>query len=102
MRLDDATGGGFVLIGKSASLFGALPDEIKKQWAAIGRRCYALAGDDKSCAHLDDSDGDLGQWLIAKGASAVLLRPDFYVFSTAASAPEAAALVRDLIDKIAA
>ena len=59
-----------------------------------------LPASDKSCVQLQDSDGDLGQWLAAKGASAVLLRPDFYVFGTAASAPEVAALLRDLIDKI--
>jgi 3-(3-hydroxy-phenyl)propionate hydroxylase len=101
MLLDDATGGGFVLIGKTASLFSALPDELQKQWAAIGGRCFALAAGDKSCAHFDDSDGALGRWLEAKGASAVLLRPDFYVFGTAASADEVVTLIRDLVAKIA-
>jgi hypothetical protein len=54
----------------------------------------------KNYLKLDDSDGDLAKWLDAKGASAVLVRPDFYVFGTAASAQEAIALVRDLIDKV--
>ena len=57
---------------------------------------------DKSYSQLQDSDADLAKWLAAKGASAVLIRPDFYVFGTATSAPEVVTLVRNLIDKIAA
>jgi 3-(3-hydroxy-phenyl)propionate hydroxylase len=86
LLLDDATGGGFVLIGKDA----ALPDDLREQWAAIGGRTFTLGAD------LQDADGDLGKWLEAKNASAVLLRPDFYVFGTG----DAAALVRDLIGKL--
>ena len=103
MLLDDATGGGFVLIGKTATACGTLPDELAKQWSAIGGRRFMLGDSppsDKSCALLHDSDGDLDRWLEAKGASAVLLRPDFYVFGTAASAEEAVTLIRDLVDKI--
>ena len=104
MMLDEATGGGFVLIGKTASLIEKMPHELRKQWAAIGGRCFVLENSpaaDKSCIVLDDSDGDLGQWLEARSTGAVLLRPDFYVFGTAASVPEVATLIRDLVAKIA-
>jgi 3-(3-hydroxy-phenyl)propionate hydroxylase len=100
MLLDDATGGGFVLIGKTASVIDALTDETRKRWAALGGRAYVLEADNRY-PQLQDSDGDLRQWLDAKGAVAVLIRPDFYVFGTVASAPEVDALVRDLAHKIA-
>jgi 3-(3-hydroxy-phenyl)propionate hydroxylase len=101
MRLDDATGGGFVLIGKAAALFDALSDELRSQWDAIGGRCYALASaTDTRCTQLEDVEGSLGQWLDVKAASAVLIRPDFYVFGTAASAQEVPSLLRDLTHKL--
>jgi 3-(3-hydroxy-phenyl)propionate hydroxylase len=100
MLLDDGTGGGFVLIGNSASVFDALTDETRKRWAALGGPTFVLDADNRF-PQLQDSDGDLGQWLDAKAASAVLIRPDFYVFGTAATAAEVEALVRDLVHKIA-
>ena len=106
MLMDDATGGGFVLIGKSASVFGALTDETRKRWTALGGRTFVLDADSRfpqlqDIPQLQDLDGDLGQWLDAKATSAVLIRPDFYVFGTTATVREVEALVRDLVHKIA-
>jgi 3-(3-hydroxy-phenyl)propionate hydroxylase len=99
MLMDDATGGGFVLIGKTASVLDALTDETRRQWAALGGGTYALEAD-KGYPQLQDLDRDIGQWLDAKAATAVLIRPDFYVFGTAASAPETDTLVRDLVARL--
>ena len=43
-----------------------------------------------------DVDGRLSAWLAEHGAHAVLVRPDFYVFGSAASPDEVPALLDDL------
>ncbi len=43
-----------------------------------------------------DADGDIAAWLAAHGATAVLLRPDFYVYGVAQDARDVAALVAAL------
>ena len=43
-----------------------------------------------------DLDGRLTGWLTAHGVHAVLVRPDFYVFGSVASAQEMPALLDDL------
>ena len=49
-----------------------------------------------------DVDGTYGSWLAQLGASAVLVRPDFYLFGTAATAPELNDLVSDFIHGVMA
>jgi hypothetical protein len=48
-----------------------------------------------------DVDGRLTDWLHRHGAHAVLVRPDFYVFGSAASRDDLPALVRDLRSQLA-
>ena len=45
-----------------------------------------------------DVDGRLTAWLAAHDRHAVLVRPDFYVFGSAATAAELPALLDDLAD----
>lgn len=88
--LDDLTGGGFVLISRDAAL---LEPAQAAAWRALRGRAFALTdGQD----HLSDPDGALSAWLDAKGAHAVLLRPDAYVYGLAETAADVSALIDHL------
>ena len=82
MLLDDATGGGFVLLALPGAIDG-LTAAQRASFARIGRSF--VIGD-----ALGDVDGDLSAWLAAHGAAAVLLRPDFYVYGIARDAADVA------------
>jgi hypothetical protein len=43
-----------------------------------------------------DADGDLNDWLAARGAVAVLIRPDFYIYGVAGSAGTLGAMIEEL------
>ena len=51
---------------------------------------------------LMEKDGLLANWLSAKGACAVLVRPDHMVFGTAADVRQAERLLRELRSGLAA
>jgi 3-(3-hydroxy-phenyl)propionate hydroxylase len=88
MLLDDATGGGFVLLASSADV--ALTGVQQAWFERIGGRTFVI-GDS-----LGDADGDLAAWLAAHDAAAVLLRPDSYVYGIARDAADVARLVAAL------
>ena len=101
VMLDDATGGGFILISKSPVV---LPETLKHSWKRVGGRSFVVATNPAPATNLtelEDTDGDLAEWLDSKGATAVLVRPDFYVFGTATSSHSTPKLVRDLLDQLA-
>jgi 3-(3-hydroxy-phenyl)propionate hydroxylase len=88
--LDDATGGGFVLLTSSADLITGLTEAQRASWERIGGRSFVI-GD-----AIGDADGDLAAWFTAHSATAVLLRPDFYVYGIARDAIDVAQLVAAL------
>jgi hypothetical protein len=85
---DDVIGTGWRLLtaGKPAHL-----DEGLCAWfTSIGGRCVTIDED------VVDVEGRYGKWFADQGVAAVLQRPDFYVFGTAATPDEAAALLGHL------
>jgi hypothetical protein len=88
-RFDDVVARGFVLVAAEGDPSADLSPE---QAAALD----ALEATVVSLDDLDDLDGRLTAWLSAHGAHAVLIRPDFYVFGSAATANDVPALVEDL------
>ena len=80
-RLDDATGGGLVLVFRGKATWVETPSA-----RTFGISAFQLGRD------MEDQSGDLGRWLDDHGADAVLLRPDFYVFGTASGGGAATAL----------
>lgn len=88
--LDDATGGGFVLLAASAGALADLSAAAHASFERIGGRVLAV-GDT-----ISDADGDLAAWFASHGAVAVLLRPDFYVYGMARDAADTAQLVAGL------
>ena len=94
--LDDATGGGFVLLAASADVIAGLTAAQRAWFERIGGRT-AVIGD-----AIRDVDGDIAAWLTAHGATAVLLRPDFYVYGVAQDAIDVARLVSALASTLSA
>jgi resorcinol 4-hydroxylase (NADPH) len=105
-RLDDATGGGWVLLGHGADRadgVGDLPAGLARWWASLGGRCFRLAPGESlpdstvtrqdSNGALEDSTGAYGRWFGTLERDTVLIRPDSYLFGTAAGPGAAAGLV---------
>jgi len=94
-RLDDVTGGGWVLLGHGADRpvgsdpVGDLPAGLARWWAALGGRCFQLAPG----GPLQDSTGAYGRWFGTLERDTVLIRPDSYLFGTAAGPGAAGRLV---------
>jgi len=94
-RLDDATGGGWVLLSHGADgaqgsdPAGDLPAALARWWAALGGRCFQLAPG----GPLQDSTGAYGRWFGTLERDTVLIRPDSYLFGTAAGPGATAGLV---------
>ncbi len=92
--LDDATGGGFVMLASSPEMLAALGDPQRATFSRLGGRMFALSGEGADA--LGDPDGDLSGWFAAHEAVAVLLRPDFYVYGIARDPAGVGKLIAEL------
>jgi 2-polyprenyl-6-methoxyphenol hydroxylase-like FAD-dependent oxidoreductase len=113
-RLDDATGGGWVLLGygsdgadgaDGADPAGDLPAGLGRWWASLGGRCFRLAPGEPLRDDpwgLRDSTGAYGGWFGVLERDTVLIRPDSYLFGTAAGPGGARGLVDALRSALAA
>jgi 2-polyprenyl-6-methoxyphenol hydroxylase-like FAD-dependent oxidoreductase len=81
---DDVVGRGFQLISAGGDPLEAVSGADRKLLDELGANVASL--DPAAPRGVRDCDGRLSAWLSAHGAHAVLIRPDFYVFGTAASA----------------
>jgi 3-(3-hydroxy-phenyl)propionate hydroxylase len=95
MLLDEATGGGFVLL-TSRAVLAALTARQWERLDLIGAKSFVVAREPIDAGTIHDVDGDLGAWLAASGSAAVLLRPDFYVYGVAGSATRLGAMIEEL------
>ena len=93
--LDDLTGGGFRLLGLDSARIDSLGPQERAVLNRLGAQVLHVGapGGDRD---LIDVTGDLRAWLEARGASSVLLRPDFYVYGSASSPMQLASLVKAL------
>ncbi len=85
--LDDATGGGFVLLCRRPALLRGIDADLGNFWGEL-RGVTALfdhpnAPDSQQAGvlRLADETGEITRWLDDHGADAVILRPDAYVFA---------------------
>lgn len=85
-RFDDLVGRGFVLLQTAPAALDA-PD--LRFFASIGGLVVHVTPQ-------LDVDGTYREWLAGHESAAALVRPDFYVFGTAASPDQTPRLVRDL------
>jgi len=96
---DDAVGRGFVLVCTDADPYAQLGGEQLATLDLLNVTVVSL--DPASACAVSDLDGRLTAWLSEKSVSAVLVRPDFYVFGAAASAEDLGALIDDLRSRLA-
>jgi len=92
-RLDDLLPSGFALL-----LAGEVdaPSVLLEQAQELSVSVHRIAQNRSGRAQLVEEDAVLAKWLSAKGAYAVLIRPDRTVFGTAVDAREAEGLLREL------
>lgn len=98
-RLDNMLSGGFSLL-----LAGEIetPPALLEQARELSVSVHRIAQHRSRQAQLVDEDGVFANWLSAKGACAVLIRPDRMVFGTATHARETEGLLRELHAQLAA
>jgi 3-(3-hydroxy-phenyl)propionate hydroxylase len=99
MLLDDATGGGFVVLGAEGFDIEQLEAGKLAFFKAIGGKLFVLGGQGNGISAaraIGDKDGDLQRWLDEKQAKVVIIRPDFYVFGLASSPAELNLLLGEL------
>jgi hypothetical protein len=82
---------GFVLLGADAMAVAEIDEAARAALARLGGGVEHVGA-----GGLEDVDGVYGRWFGDANAAVVLLRPDHYVFGTAATAAEAPALVAEL------
>ncbi len=95
-RFDDAVGAGFRLI---ATLEANIDQDTRDWFASIGGQVITLGCGD---SRLVDADAAYRGWLGDHMAVAVLQRPDFAVFGTAAAPSDITPLLRSLRSEIIA
>ncbi len=96
--LDELTGGGFTLIAAAGDPLTDLEGHHRALLDALGAHVVSL--DPRADCGQRDADGRLTGWLREHGAHAVLVRPDFYAFGSAASGADLPALIDDLREQL--
>jgi 3-(3-hydroxy-phenyl)propionate hydroxylase len=95
--LDDIAGFGFQLIS-SLPLDGILTPTQHARLAELGTTVVVLGDGDEQA---QDLDGTYTRFLSEHAATALLSRPDFYLFGTANGAEATGALVDELLEQLA-
>jgi 3-(3-hydroxy-phenyl)propionate hydroxylase len=101
MLLDDATGTGFALLTTAPDVLNGLDARQNGTLDRIGVSTFLVGDTAGPIPTLTDTEGCLGAWFAQHGATAVLLRPDRYVFGTAANTAELARLTTQLGETLA-
>jgi 3-(3-hydroxy-phenyl)propionate hydroxylase len=104
LLLDDATGGGFVMLFKSLpDLTDDMLNETFDPVMGLKRFTIVKAGEECPCADgctLVDTSGELFKWFDYYRCSGVLLRPDAYVFGAFSTAEQGVTLLHSLRQQI--
>ena len=98
VRLDQVTGGGFVIVARSFDAEAGLGREAADALAVLGAHFVTL-GDGENGVR--DLDGRLDAFLTTQGWAAMIVRPDYYVYGGVAAGSELPALVDDLLADLA-
>lgn len=84
--LDECLGSGFSIVGYDCDPAEVLDGETLEQWQRIGTTVVAIASTAERASNdwVVDRSGELGEWIAAKGASVLLVRPDRFCMVAAA------------------
>jgi 2-polyprenyl-6-methoxyphenol hydroxylase-like FAD-dependent oxidoreductase len=94
--LDDVTGPGPLMLARTQEVLAAVPWEALADFSSLGG--HAIALEDPG---VTDLDGTYAAWFAASGANAAIIRPDWYVYGTAADGRELGALALRMMRAIA-
>ena len=97
-RLDQVTGGGFVVVTRGFDAEAAVESEAADALAVLGAQFVTL-GDGENGVR--DLDGRLDDFLTAQGWAAMIVRPDYYVYGGVAAQGGLGVLVDDLLADLA-
>jgi hypothetical protein len=84
VALDRITGGGFVVLARHPMLLDGVSARARAALARLNARCLSP---ERSFEALD-AEGQLATWFAQRGAAAVIVRPDFYVYGSALTGSE--------------
>jgi 2-polyprenyl-6-methoxyphenol hydroxylase-like FAD-dependent oxidoreductase len=98
---DDAVGVGPTILVRRSEILESLCPAALELWASIGGTVVTISASDKADdprvgIEVGDADGFYCAWFDAHVREAAVIRPDWYLYGTAADGPELAALVADL------
>jgi 2-polyprenyl-6-methoxyphenol hydroxylase-like FAD-dependent oxidoreductase len=99
--LDDTVGRGFQLIATDQAVIDALDASSRDFLDSIGAIVVAIAAEG-SGAPVTDVNGTYAAWFAQHGRAAVLARPDFWVYGSAADAGDVNALIADFRNNLGA
>ncbi|MFE6365693.1 bifunctional 3-(3-hydroxy-phenyl)propionate/3-hydroxycinnamic acid hydroxylase [Streptomyces sp. NPDC057806] len=101
-RLDQIVGGGFHLIVQEQSLEPAQLSGLLEDLTRAGVRVVVVGERTglPGAIRVHDVDGTYRDWFAELGCSAVVVRPDFYVFGTASEPGAVAELVGELLSAV--
>ncbi|MFD7793545.1 bifunctional 3-(3-hydroxy-phenyl)propionate/3-hydroxycinnamic acid hydroxylase [Streptomyces sp. NPDC059759] len=102
-RLDQVVGGGFHLLVDEGQLAALEEGRLLDDLAGVGVRVVVLG--ERPVKHaraavVHDVEGTYRAWLAELGCSAVVVRPDFYVYGTASGSDAAVGLAIELMGAI--
>jgi len=102
-RLDDILGTGFLIASDDRDILDGIDAETMSLWNELRGKQLVISGDvgrvtssDPVRVAVEERDGVFRDWLSRTAAKAAVVRPDHYVFGTAVTSAELAALIADL------
>jgi 2-polyprenyl-6-methoxyphenol hydroxylase-like FAD-dependent oxidoreductase len=96
LLMDEIVGEGWLLICDDADMLSAINPDDRRRWSELGGS-VELLGDNPD--GLVECGSTLADWLAAHQCRAAIVRPDWYVFGTAANAIALRDRLRSLLDR---
>ena len=93
-RFDDVVGQGWCIVAADAAVLGALTDARRADWDALGGHVAVVS--EAGGAEAGGGDDSYAAWFLAHGCTAVVVRPDWYVYGAAHDAEGLAVLLDGL------
>jgi hypothetical protein len=104
-RFDDVIGPGLCVVARARQILDALSVEESARFQRLGGHLVALAADaraDGAIVEVVDVEGIYTAWFDGHGCDAVVVRPDWYVYGTAAQSAGLGVVLSELHETVGA